>query len=311
MIFAQYNFFCSFENETILPGFKGSTFRGTFGHALKKVICAQKFQECNSCLLWNQCLYPLIFETPNVGKPPDSARFAAVPHPFVIQPPMTNRTRFSEGDDFNFNLLLFGEINKNLPYFIYTFDQMGKIGVGKKVEGYRGFFKLKEIHHENRPIYSSKDNKLNMHDLPETLKIENIKSETDKTRIRVFFDTPLRFKNENHLSEELPFHRLIRLILRRISSLMITYGNGEPDMDYKGIVRRAQNIRTLESTLKWYDWRRYSNRQEQDMNFGGLIGSVMYEGDMNEFLPLIQFSEKVHIGKQTTFGLGKMRVSYE
>ena len=30
-------------------------------------------------------------------------------------------------------LLIFGVINRNLPYFIYAFDQMGKIGIGKRM----------------------------------------------------------------------------------------------------------------------------------------------------------------------------------
>ena len=41
------------------------------------------------------------------------------------------------------------------------------------------------------------------------------------------------------------------------------------------------------------------------MLMGGMIGAVTYTGDVTEFLPLIRFCEKVHIGKQTTFGLGK------
>ena len=42
------------------------------------------------------------------------------------------------------------------------------------------------------------------------------------------------------------------------------------------------------------------------MNLGGLTGAVTYKGPLDEFLPLIEFSEMVHIGKQTSFGLGKI-----
>ena len=44
------------------------------------------------------------------------------------------------------------------------------------------------------------------------------------------------------------------------------------------------------------------------MNFGGLTGSVTYEGNLDDFLPIIEFCTKVHIGKQTSFGMGKFRV---
>ena len=32
---------------------------------------------------------------------------------------------------------------------------------------------------------------------------------------------------------------------------------------------------------------------------GGITGSVTYEGNLQEYLPLIEFCEKVHLGKQT------------
>jgi len=41
---------------------------------------------------------------------------------------------------------------------------------------------------------------------------------------------------------------------------------------------------------------------------GGLTGSITYEGDLEEYLPLIEFCAKVHLGKQTTFGMGRFTV---
>ena len=58
-------------------------------------------------------------------------------------PPLTSKAKFSKGDLLDFTLLLFGEINNSLPYFIYAFDQMGKIGIEKKIEGERGRFNPK------------------------------------------------------------------------------------------------------------------------------------------------------------------------
>ncbi|HDM76347.1 MAG TPA: CRISPR system precrRNA processing endoribonuclease RAMP protein Cas6, partial [Deltaproteobacteria bacterium] len=74
-------------------------------------------------------------------------------------------------------------------------------------------------------------------------------------------------------------------------------------------VRRAEAVETVNSELKWFDWKRYSNRQDQAMLMGGIIGSVTYRGDLGEFVPFIDFCSRVHLGKQTTFGLGK--ISYE
>ncbi|HAY23158.1 MAG TPA: CRISPR-associated protein Cas6, partial [Desulfobacterales bacterium] len=34
-----------------------------------------------------------------------------------------------------------------------------------------------------------------------------------------------------------------------------------------------------------------------------------YRGDLAEYMPLLKYAEKVHLGKATTFGLGKVRVT--
>jgi CRISPR/Cas system endoribonuclease Cas6 (RAMP superfamily) len=96
-------------------------------------------------------------------------------------------------------------------------------------------------------------------------------------------------------------------MLRRISSLFNYYGDGEPDLDYRGLVRRAEDVRIANSNLKWFDWRRYSNRQDQAMLMGGIVGSVTYMGQIEEYMPLINFCSKIHLGKQTSFGLGKIK----
>ena len=96
-------------------------------------------------------------------------------------------------------------------------------------------------------------------------------------------------------------------MLRRMSSLFNVWGDGEPVLDYKGLVERAGAVRIHHNALRWFDWRRYSNRRERKMFMGGLMGSVAYEGNLDEYLPLVAFSEKVHLGKNTSFGLGKIR----
>jgi hypothetical protein len=54
----------------ILPLFKGSTLRGGFGHAFKRVVCALRKTNCSECLLKERCVYSYIFETP----PPSDTR---------------------------------------------------------------------------------------------------------------------------------------------------------------------------------------------------------------------------------------------
>ncbi|MCL5126468.1 MAG: hypothetical protein M1511_18605 [Deltaproteobacteria bacterium] len=57
MLFGKYNFNCLFNSEAELPPYKGSTFRGAFGVALKKVTCALKLRDCPGCPLTGRCVY--------------------------------------------------------------------------------------------------------------------------------------------------------------------------------------------------------------------------------------------------------------
>lgn len=65
MFYGKYLFSSTFTDDAIFPHYKGSTFRGIFGQALKKVVCALKKQECKDCLLREKCVYSFVFEIPS------------------------------------------------------------------------------------------------------------------------------------------------------------------------------------------------------------------------------------------------------
>ncbi len=314
MLFGNYEFRCRFESEALLPAYKGSMLRGVFGIALKRIVCALRRQECADCLLRTGCLYPAVFETHLAVDPRIEERSSAPPHPFVIQPPATEQTSYPEGAKFDFNLLLFGPVNTRLPYFVYAFAEAGAIGIGKKVNGTRGKFRLEQIVTADRVIYTNADQKLTNLETACHLELEPVPRDgwsDSKGVVTLTYKTPLRIKYQNRLAPELPFHVLVRAMLRRIASLETAFGGGEPTLDYRGLVERAKMVRTAENRLAWFDWRRYSNRQQQEMLMGGMLGSVTYEGDIGEYLPLIDYCAEVHVGKQTTFGLGRFSVEVQ
>ena len=71
----------------------------------------------------------------------------------------------------------------------------------------------------------------------------------------------------------------------------------------------AERVETEVSTLRWQDLKRYSNRQQQKVSLSGLAGTVVYRGDLNEFVPLLEYASRVNLGKQTGFGLGQMTMA--
>lgn len=135
---ARYEFVIEAIDPLFLPPYKGSTFRGGFGTAFKSVSCSNRARECRDCPLRHACPYAYVFET----APPEGSealtKFEQVPHPFVIEPPLTQRQEFVPGDELAFGLVLIGRGIEFLPYFIVAFQQFGKTGIGRG----RGRFKL-------------------------------------------------------------------------------------------------------------------------------------------------------------------------
>jgi hypothetical protein len=113
--------------ETRLPEYKGSTFRGGFGHAFKKVVCTFKGKECDDCLLRHRCIYSYVFETPPPADTERMTKYRRAPHPFIIEPPLDKKTGYAPGEAITFGLVLIGRADDYLPYFIYAFDELGKL----------------------------------------------------------------------------------------------------------------------------------------------------------------------------------------
>lgn len=298
----KYSFYIKFIDDAILPEYKGSTFRGVFGHALKKSVCALKLQTCENCILKENCLYSFVFEKKDNKL---NHNVSANPHPIVIVPPETKQRFFKPGDELETQIILFGIANEKLPYFVLTFQNMGKMGIGKKIKGKRSKFLLEKVTIDKNVVFNDQTKTMNHEFKCEEIKIplNPIQNKSCK-KLKLNFNTPLRIKFDDKFPVKLDFKELTRNMLRRISSLMNTYGNGEPDLDYKKLINKAAEIKTEESNLYWKDWQRYSNRQNKKMFMGGLLGDITYSGNLDEYIPIIEACSKVHIGKNTIFGLG-------
>ena len=139
--FSRFQFLLRATDSLRLPVYKASTIRGGFGHAFKKVVCVTREKICTSCLLKGKCVYSYVFETPPPADTSKMRKYPFAPHPFVITPPLEDRRTYRNGDILSFELTLIGKSIDFLPYFIYTFDELGRIGIGKG----KGKYQLEEV----------------------------------------------------------------------------------------------------------------------------------------------------------------------
>jgi CRISPR-associated endoribonuclease Cas6 len=286
-----------------LPAFTGSTLRGGFGHALQKVICIAPGRKCGQCLLRQNCLYYRIFESR------EGAARNAPARPYVIVAPLTEEGRhLSPGERFAFEMVLFGEAITAIPYIIYTFIELGSIGIGRG----RGKFKVQEVSVDSNVIFREGSDtllgELKAHSLQGFWAAAGMLT-SPLTEITIRLLTPLRFKHENHYADQLNFEIFLRTLLRRIITLINQYGHGAEQIDFKSLIESAQMVNIVENRTHWIDIDRYSQRQQQKMQIGGVLGSICFAGpDLRPFMPYIRMGERFHIGKNTGFGLGRIAV---
>jgi hypothetical protein len=307
----KYQFKGRALEELDLPAYKGATLRGGFGHALKRVVCALKRQDCGECLLRDRCVYVYLFETP----PPEDTEmmrlYPAAPHPFVIEPPPDDLRTVPAGEPLDFGLVLVGNAADYLPYFVYAFNLLGEQGIGRE----RGRFLLEEVHTSSPDgstrVYSHEDGVLRRGTPFPTW--EDIRSRceaiSDVRALTFHFHTPTRIKADDRFVRVPEFHHVMRSLLRRLSSLSYFHCGTRLETDFKGLTESARKIERLSSDLHWYDWERYSSRQKQRMNLGGFVGSATFAGDFREFLPFLAWGEVLHVGKAASFGLGRYEMS--
>lgn len=312
MLFGSYRFHCRLVSNAKMPVFKGATFRGFFGHALKNVACSMNNSACKRCRLKKTCLYSLLFEKVASEKNSNGSN----PRPFAMVPPLETQTHYKKDERFFFDLLLFGDINHNLPYLIYAIEKVAaldnSLGIGDRIKGRRAKFVLESVDSNNLRIYTCQEkfiagiNSASMLKLPTPLP-----SNSQVARLKVRLITQLRRSSEI-FNLDLPFHELIRFALRRISGLFNKFGGGEPKLDYSGMVQRAKKVEAFQNKLEKYDPPRRSSRQkDQDLRIGGIKGEISYKDVPGKFLPLLEFVKTTHLGKQTAFGLGKIELEYD
>lgn len=314
---ARYRFVLEAEEQGLdMPPFKSSAFRGGFGQVFKSLTCKHPGIECSDCEIQHSCPYVYVFET----KPPTDSKvlkkFENVPRPYVIVTSFEDqKTRFSEGERLSFELLVFGDAIAYVPFFIYSFERLGDVGIGKQRRSYH-LVRVEALDVVNGlafQVYEGNSRRIHQHDY--ALKGSEIEARADKVGgqrgVTVKFETPLRLKWKGAYTDDPQFHLLIRNAVRRVSSLLyFHHGGKELPLDYTELFRRAESVELVKNTTHWVDWERYSARQETKMQFGGMIGEAVYQGDVGEFLPWLIAAEMLHVGKQTAFGLGKISLSW-
>ncbi len=298
-----------------LPPAIGNLLRGCLGAALK-TVSAETAAEYSA--------YVQLFESPRPADANVLRRSSHVPQPLVLRPPSWVPSALERGDSLRFELFLLGQralvFYPQLLLALYhlaeeglgpertrctleSIEQLAADGVVIRLLDRRGPRGVPTSAPLSRYLASAY-----LATPPTTPHPTARLSET--SHLTIEFITPAQIKVDGSIPIKPSFVQLSRALLRRISSLIAFHGDrGSLALDYYGLLTRAETVETVESALKLVHQTRYSARQRRRTPQRGLVGHVTYRGEaLAELLPLVEAGSIVHIGKGTSFGLGRMRI---
>lgn len=299
---ARYHFQFRVTSPIALPAYAGSTIRGVFGRALRRLSCMTHEADCKSCPLYRSCVYTNLFETP----PPQEhslQKFSQIPNPFVIEAPIGHERFYQVGDCLSFNIVLIGHAIRQLPLVIFSL----KKGIGYNIA--HGTAELQQVDYidnfgKNICIYTTGDTSIAHH---EVLIVEPNFSNIDEVTLR--FETHLRLQNNGVAlgPKEISPHIFLNALVRRVALLSEFHMKQPLLIDFPRLSALAKTV-NWEKNFQWKDWQRYSSRQKQKMHLGGLLGQCTFKNTPSEFLPFLYLGQWCHVGKNATFGLGKFQM---
>ena len=271
LTFQKIDVFLKPHTTTPLP-FIGSTLRGAFGMSLKDSVCINPSFECEGCYAQKECIYYDFFEKKNSAH---QYRFD-----FSLNP------RF-----YDFTLYLFEDATKKLPEILEAIKIMLTV---KGLTYKREKFEIAKVVCNDIDIYH--DNKFTLNDIkPQTI---NIGSYTKQ--IQLEFKTPLRIKREGKILKVAPsLEMLIYSIHNRLTEIQ-----KKP----REKLSFTPQYKEIKSDTKFIDQTRLSNKQKTKLQMGGIIGNLIYDDIDKESLKYLSLGEVIGLGKQTVFGMGKIKI---
>lgn len=307
LYFSLFRFALSPKQVLHLPASnKGNVLRGALGVMLGHVFKSQPEA---------RALYRKIFEP---VPPPGAAalsNYKALPQPFVIEPPLSERAVYHSGEEVVFDVVFVGKAIDFRPYFQMAFDLLASHGFGLNRAPCRlaRVDQLDAAHSEERCIHLFDQDGTTVatstHSPP--IRSESLPPLPQRSKIVVRFRTPTHLVFEEHTvaPEQLEFHHLLKRLRDRLNALATFYCGGPLKLDFAAIGERAEAVRTTRRDLRWEERARTSSLTGQRHEIGGFIGECEFEGELGEFLPLLQLGQYLHVGKHAAWGNGWLEIA--
>jgi len=309
---ARYRLTARVQQPLPLPDYAGSLLRGQFGAALRHVACMTRQPTCPGCPLIPTCPYTRIFEAPPPPKGSHALQdFNQIPNPYIIEPPTPGARVVNAGERFDFHIVLIGHAIDQLALIVYALQRALAHGLTRQrvpadllqVDWVDPFGQAHPIWHIDQPTLLAHPAQLEPGAVNTSATVQKLQ------KITLHIQTPLRLQSQGKPLGvgQLTPRALVSAVTRR-AALLMEFHAGQ-----SGWGEAAQRIAHLSQSLTdsqdlhWFDWTRYSSRQQQEMTLGGVLGNWTLHGaadTLAEIAPWLWLGQWLHVGKNASMGMG-------
>ncbi len=287
-----------FENPLLFKVYPSFIFRSVLGKELKRMACIFKGSVCSECSLKYTCVYSYMFESPVNKDNPIIYGRNFVSHPFLL---WSENVLGRKVKRIVLEVLLIGKGIEYLPYIYFAFLKAGEIGIFKERNKYR----INDVLTSEGSIMQSKE-KIKMNFERDEWFLDDA-SNINASSVSVYLLSPYRVKYGGKYGTDFSAIDFFNSVKRRMVILGKFYGNlKEEEIIYAAF---GGKYKIFEKNMYWYDLNYYSARQGQRLKLGGVLGNFAIEGRLGPMeISLLKGAEIFHIGKNPSFGLGKIKV---
>lgn len=272
------------EKPVILNNWTSSSIRGALSNRMMHRYCKIRDNDCSKCDNFNTCTVSVLF---NAEKHQDNRMLS---NPIIINSFCKENTI---SDTINMQLILFGKGIMFLQHIILELVEGIYINsAGKKV-----LFKLDDISYTD-----SEEQVLNAGILC-SLHTSSVKDINIGNKLVIDFKSPVRLK-ESFI--KLEFKDFMRAVLIRLKSVYNTAGV-DYVIPYNELLEASAEVKLDKRNIYLKNIIRASKSNGKN-EVPVLVGSLVYSGDFDRFIPYILLAQDFNIGKWCTMGLGNFTV---
>ncbi|MCX7835688.1 MAG: CRISPR system precrRNA processing endoribonuclease RAMP protein Cas6 [bacterium] len=283
-----------------LPPWPAAWFRETFAKSMKSLCCRNPIRCKGVCERPLECAYGLIVETPADTKEAQDA-----PRPFALYTPHEGPAIIEPEQPLTLEITLWGKAIELYPLLFIAWRDMGKRR--KEEEGVDYTLLLEAVYqiNSNELLYQYPSDEFTV---PTPAQM-NIHSHFTPT-VSIELVTPLRMISNlrlvrSHMPPQTIVIAFFKNLIRKVLSLTPNLPIQSIEAELLQLVAQVE-IQQFQCDWKHVSW--YSRQQKRVLNMGGLIGSFTLSNLTPILVQLLTLGEFLHIGKNTTFGLGKYRL---